>query len=46
MLETVLQVLTAGLTLGCLLGLMCMGLSMIFGVMACCRFFGHQVKLT
>lgn len=38
MLETILQVLIAGLTLGCLLGLMCMGLSMIFGVMRIINF--------
>src|SRR5487761_1653373 len=37
-LETFLQVLSAGLLLGCLYGLMCAGLGLIFGVMRVINF--------
>lgn len=36
--ENVLQIFIAGLSIGCLYGLMCMGLSMIFGVMRIVNF--------
>ncbi len=38
LLENVLQIVIAGLSIGCLYGLMCMGLSMIFGVMRIINF--------
>jgi len=38
LLENFLQILIAGLCIGCLYGLMCMGLSMIFGVMRIINF--------
>ncbi len=37
-LENILQVLITGICIGCLYGLMCMGLSMIFGVMRIVNF--------
>lgn len=36
--ENILNILTVGITIGCLYGLMCMGLSMIFGVMRIINF--------
>jgi hypothetical protein len=36
--ENVLNALTAGLTIGCIYGLMCIGLGLIFGIMRIVNF--------
>ena len=38
LLETVLNALTAGITIGCIYGLMCIGLGLIFGIMKVVNF--------
>ena len=37
-LENVLNALTAGITIGCIYGLMCIGLGLIFGIMRIVNF--------